>query len=295
MEWTGPWLHVKLTTTRLVATPILINQLASSYVLSLAQVQIAACSPSKMKLSSQEPKDLHFKGNSAKQVDSKSKQIDAKFTATAVPQVALGFSAGARSSTERTLGEWDVSTSTLTESDALHLKISQNDSLAGAWWRYIHNDALYGHILKADFQPDLHPSAVFTMDKVSTQTKVEVKVSAFWVNSPQAQPQPVWKFWKRSEKMPIFSNFIYQVTIVLDLEKVCDGSSWSMIKNTTDRLEMMKFSVLKDPEPIHFDGVTAVAASRNKAMKIVPTDTEILMTSAIQGKAELTTAEKAGE
>ena len=246
-----------------------------------------------MKLSSKEPKDLHFRGNSAKQVDSKIKQIDAKFTATAVPQVALGFSAGAGSSMERTLGEWDISTSILTKSDALHLKINQRDSSTGAWWRYIHNDALYDHISKADFQADLCPSAIFTLDKVSTQTKVEVKVSVFWVNPPQAQP--VWKFWKRSEKMPIFSNFIYQVTIILDLEKVCEGSSWSMIENTTDRLEMAKFSGLKDPEPIHFDGVAAVAVTRDKAMKIVPTDTEILMASAIQGKAELTTAEKAGE
>ena len=254
-----------------------------------------------MNLSSQEPKDLHFRGNSAKQIDSKSKLIDAKFTAAANPNATLGFSAGEGSSTERTLGEWDVSTSTLTMSDALHLKSCQNDSSTGAWWRYIHNDALCDPIPKANLQSDLCPSAVFTLEEVSTQTTVEVKVSVFWVNSPQAQAaQPVWKFWKRSEKtrtrMPIFSNFVYQVKVILDLEKVRDGSSWSMIENTADRLEMTKFSALKDPDPlIHFDGVTAVPKTRNKTMKIVPTDTQILMTSAIQGKAELTTAEKAGE
>ena len=280
---------------KLAAAPILINQPA--YILSLAQVQIAACSPSKMKLSSQEPKDVHFRGNSAKQIDSKSKLTEAKFTAAANPNATLGFSAGVGSSTERTLGEWDVSTSTLTKSDASHLKISQTDSSAGAWWRYIHNDALCDHIRKANFQDDLCPSAVFTLAEVSTQTKVEVKVSVFWVNPPEAQP--VWKFWKRSEKtrMPIFSNFVYQVTVVLDLEKVHDGFSWGMIENhdTIDHLEMTKSSASKDPEPIHFDRVTAEAATRNKAMKIVPTDMQIMMASAIQGKAELTTAEKAGE
>jgi hypothetical protein len=279
---------------KLAAAPILTG-INPDYVLSLAQVQIAACSPSKMKLSSQEPNDLHLGGNSAKQIVSKSKLTEAKFTAAANPNATLGFSAGVGSSTERTLGEWDVSTSTLTKSDASHLKISQTDSSAGAWWRYIHNDALCDHIQKTNFQDDLCPSAVFTLAEVSTQTKVEVKVSVFWVNPPQAQP--VWKFWKRSEKtrMPIFSNFVYQVTVVLDLEKVHDGFSWSMIENTADHLEMTKFSASKDPEPIHFDGVTAEATTRNKAMKIVPTDTQILMTSAIQGKAELTTAEKAGE
>ena len=249
-----------------------------------------------MKLSSQEPKDLHFRGNSAKQIDSKSKLINAKFTAAANPNATLGYSAGEGSSTERTFGEWDVSTSTLTMSDALRLKINQNDSSAGVWWRYIHNDALFDHIPKINFQNDLCPSAVFTLDEVSARTKVEVKVSVFWVNPPQ--PQPAWKFWKRSEKtrMPIFSNFVYQVTVVLDLEKVRDGSSWRTIENTTDRLEMTKFSALKDPEPIiHFDGVTAVPKTRNKTMKTVPTDMQIVMTSAIQGKAELTTAEKAGE
>ena len=264
--------------------------------MSLAQVQIAACSPSEMELSSQEPKDMHFRGNLAKQIDSKSKQIDAKFTAAAHPNATLRFSAGVGSSTERTLGEWDVSTSTLTMSDALHLKICQNDSLVGAWWRYIHNDALFDHIPKANFQSDLCPSAVFTLDEVSTRTKVEVKVSVFWVNPPQTQP--VWKFWKRSEKtrMPIFSNFVYQVTVILDLEKVHDGSSWRTIGNTADRLDMTKFSASKDPEPtIHFDGVTAVPKRRNKTMKTVPTNMQIMMTSAIQGKAELTTAEKAGE
>ena len=241
---------------------------------------------------------MHFRGNSAKQIDSKSKQIDTKFTAAANPSAVLGYSAGVGTSTERTLGEWDVSTSTLTTSDALHLKICQNDSSAGAWWRYIHNDALCDHIPSANFQNDLCPSAVFTLEEVSARTKVEVKVSVFWVNRPQAQAaQPVWKFWKRSEKtrMPIFSNFVYQVTVVLDLEKVRDGSSWSVLGNTTDQLEMPKFSALKNPEPIHFDGIASVAKTRNKAMKIVPTDTQILMTSAIQGKVELTTAEKAGK
>ena len=247
-----------------------------------------------MKLSSQEPKDLHFRGNSAKQISSKSKLTEAKFTAAANPNATLGFSAGVGSSTERTLGEWDVSTNTLIKSDTSHLKISQTDSSAGAWWRYIHNDALCNQILKANFQDDLCPSTVFTLAEVSTQTKVEVKVSVFWVNRPQSQPS--WKFWKRSEKtpMPIFSNFVYQVTVILDLEKAHDGFSWGMIENT-DHLDMTKFSASKDPEPIHFDGVTAEATTRNKAMKIVPTNMQILMRSAIQGKAELTTAEKAGE
>ena len=255
-----------------------------------------------MKLSSQEPNNLPFGGNSAKQIDSKSKQADAKFTAAANPNATLGFSAGVGSSTERTLGEWGVSTSTLTTSDALHLKTCQNDSSAGAWWRYIHNDALCDHIPNANFQNDLCPSAVFTLDEVSTRIKVEFKVSVFWVNRPQAQPaQSMWKkIWKRSDsektQMPVFSNFVYQVTVVLDLEKVRDDYSWRTIGNTADRLEMTQFSASKNPEPIiHFDGVTAVLKTRNKTMETVPTDTQILMTSAIQGKAELTTAEKAGE
>ena len=246
-----------------------------------------------MILSGQEPKDLHFRGNSAKQIDSKSKLINTGFIATAIPQATLGFSAGAGSSTERTLGEWDVSTSTLMESDILHLEISQNNSSAGAWWRYIHNDALCDHISKAIFQDDLCPSAIFTMADVITQTKVEVKVTAFWVNLPQARPG--WKFWKRSEKMPIFSNFVYQVTVILDLEKVPDGSSFGMITNTTDHLNMPKFSASKDSGPIHFDGVTTDAATRDEDNKIVPADIKIFMTSAIQGKAELTSVKKAGE
>ena len=248
-----------------------------------------------MNLLSQEPKDLHFWGNSAKQTDSKSKQTGAKITAAANPNATLGFSIGVGSSTERTLGEWDVSTSTLTKSDALHLKISPNDSSAGVWWRYIHNDALFDHVPKANFENDLCPSAVFTLDDVITRAKVEVKVSVFWVNPLQSPPVWTRKFWKRSEKtrMPIFSNFVYQVTVVLDLEKVRDGSSFRTIGNTADRLDMTKFSASKDPEPIiHFDGITTVLKTRNKAKE---TDTQILMTSAIQGKAELTTAEKAGE
>ena len=283
-----------MTTLRFASASILIND-RPAYAMSLAQVQIAACSPSEIELSSQEPKNMHFRGNSAKQIDSRSKLIDTKFTAAANPNATLGYSAGVGSSTERTLGEWDVSTSTLTTSDALHLKTCRNDSSAGAWWRYIHNDALCDHIPNANFQNDLCPSAFFTLEEVSARTKVEVKVSVFWVNRPQAQAgQSVWKFLKRSEKtrMPIFSNFVYQVKVTLELEKVRDGSSWSVIKNATDQLKMQ---ALKDPEPIHFDGIASVAKTRNKAMKTVPTDTQILMTSAIQGKAELTTAEKAGE
>ena len=152
------------------------------------------------------------------------------------------------------------------KSDTSHMKTSQNDSSAGAWWKYTHHNELCGHIPKANFQDDLCPSAVFTL---STQTKVEVIVSVLWVNLPQAQP--VWKFWKRSEKMPIFSNFVYQVTVNLNLEKVPDGFSWGMIENTIDH-DMPKFSALKDPEPVHFDGVMAVAETRDEDKKIVPTD-----------------------
>ena len=256
-----------------------------------------------MKLSSQEPKDLHFWGNSAKRSDSKSKQADIKFTAAANPNATVGYSTGMGSSTERTLGEWDVSTDTLTMPDALRLKISRNDSSAGAWWRYIHNDELFDHIPKANFENDLCPSAVFTLDEVSTRLKVEFKVLVFWVNRPQAQAaQSVWKkIWKRSDsektRMPIFSNFVYQVTVVLDdLEKVRDDYSWRTIGNTADRLDMTNFSASKNPEPIiPFDGVTAVLKTRNKTMETVFTDAQISMTSVIQGKAELTTAEKAGE
>ena len=289
LEWSGPWLQVKLSKTSLAAVSNFINQPQAVYILSQAHIQIAACSSRKMTLLSQEPTDLEFRGNSAKQIDSKNKLATIGFTASATPNATLGFSAGVGSSTERTLGEWKVSTSTLMESDILHLKISQNDSLAGAWWKYTHNYELCGHISKVIFQDDLCPSTIFTL---STQTKVEVKVLVFWVNLPQAQP--VWKFWKRSEKMPIFSNFVYEVTVILDLEKVPDGSSWGMIKNTIDH-DLPKFSALKDPEPIHLHGVTTVAETRDEVKEIVPTEIQISMKSAIQGKAKPMTAKKAGE
>ena len=81
----------------------------SDYLLSLAQVQITACSSGEVPLLNRSPISLCAEGNSAKMTNSKNKSLNVGAILGIKPSGQVGLTMGQMSSMEKQEARWDVS------------------------------------------------------------------------------------------------------------------------------------------------------------------------------------------
>jgi hypothetical protein len=281
-DWKGPWLKVDMTRLEVSSNPVH----RSAYLLSLAQVQITACSSGKVALLNRSPISLHAEGNSAKTTNTKNKSLSIGAMLNLNPSGQVGFTMGQTSSTERQVARWDVSSCITAEASE---KKTQVDYKAdGALWHYNHNDAVFGRTKGWTFDTEHRPSALFTFGKV--KPRVQVKVVVFWSSDIDSAHTGFPFRWRRvKEQMSVFANFIHQLAVVVDANDLKEECSWFVPDIRVDGVKMEELSASKGP--IHFEPETATADTHSTEA----TDLKVLITRAVEGRAQLTLAAITGE
>ena len=171
-DWGGPWLKVDMTELEVSSNSL--HQ--SAYLLSLAQVQVTACSSSEVALLNRSPRSLRAGGNSVKTTNAKNKSFSIGAMLGLNSSGQVGFTTGQASSTERQVERWDVSSRRTTE--VCGKKTQLDDKADGALWHYNHNDAVFGRTKGWSFDTEHLPFALFTFGQV--KPRVQVKVVVFW-------------------------------------------------------------------------------------------------------------------
>ena len=193
------------------------------YLLSLAQVQITACSSGKVMLLSRSPKSLRAEGNSAKTTNAKNKSFSIGAMLGLNPSGQVGFTTGQMSSMERQVARWDVSSRRTTE--VSEKKTQLDDKADGALWHYNHNDTVFGRTKGWTFDTEHLPSALFTFSKV--KPRVHVKAVVFWSSDTNSARMGFPFRWQRmKEQMSVFANFIHQIAVAFDANDLKDECSW---------------------------------------------------------------------
>ena len=280
-SWGGPWL--KVDTTKLEFSSYSPHQ--SAYLLSLAQVQITACSSGNVTLLEQSPISLRAEGNSAKTTNTKNKSLGIEAILGINPSGQVGFTMGQTSSTEKQVARWDVFSRSTVETSG---KKAQVDAL----WHYNHNDAIFQPTKgwSQAFEAEYRPSALFTFGEI--KPRVQVKIVAFWSSGIDPAHTGFPFRWRRvKEQRSVFENFIHQLAVVVDANDLKDECSWVVPDTRVDDVKMEELSVSKGP--IHLKPETATAYTDLEG--IISTDLKVSITRAIEGKARLTPAAIMGE
>jgi len=277
--------------TRLEVSSIVVN--GPAYLLSLAQVQVTAVSPEPVVLLDRSPQHLRTEGDSAKRTVTRNTGFSLGTVLSASPSVQAQYSAGEASGTEKGLRRWGVASHNIM--DETQLK-GESD---GAVWKYTHNDAVFGRVEGWSFDHELRPSAVFGPSDIKPE--VEVKVTTFWSSEAHTQLTksrdsfPFRLNWRRAKgQQSVFANFVYQVAVVIDLEKVQDERSWIMLSKPLDSVKRKELSETKGP--IHFDPITAVAKTRSQdQIKVTSAGWDVSITRRVEERATLTAPERTGK
>ena len=146
--------------------------------------------------------------------------------------LALGVNLGAKlivsaakiSGVERNTSRWIVTPLTDREAGVAVPGLS-------AVWKYAHNDLFTDRVQSWIFNHDLHPGAMFGFE--TEKTEVEFEVTLLWSSDRSSRDSqgkrkiyyPIQFPWAKGSK-PIFFNFVYQVNVLVDLEKIPDHGSW---------------------------------------------------------------------
>ena len=287
-RWSGPWFGVDMT--GLEVSSIFVDRPA--YLLSLAQVQVMACSPEPVVLLDRSPQHLHTEGDSVKHTVTRNAGFSLGAMLSASPSVQAQYSAGEASGTEKRMRRWDVGSYKILDETQLE---GESD---GAVWKYIHNDAIFGRVEGWSFDHELRPSAVFGFSDVKPE--VEVQVVAFWSSEAHTKlmkPRDSFPFrWRRAkEQQSVFANFVYQVAVVVDLEKVQDERSWIMPRKQLDSVKRNELSGTKGP--IHFNPITAMAKmhSEGQMEEVVSAGWDVSITRGVDERPGLTAPERTGD
>ena len=208
------------------------------------------------------------------------------------PTVKLSAAATRTFGVDKTTSEWNVIPDIVDE-------VAEAVSGVSAIWKYAHNDVISNPVKKCTFNHKFHPRATFGF--LTSKTQVEVELTVFWSsnrNSPETPNKlrdffPVWFRTKKSN--PIFFNFLHQIAVVVDLEKIPAGDAWAIPEMKTDNIKMEDLNPSKTPVPL--ERTTEIAQQYSKSGRIydiVTTDCEVIIKAAVEGRVELTPEERTG-
>jgi len=289
-QWHGPSFTVKTTQLDLASTQV--NQ--PTYFLSFVQTEIKAASQGKLVIVDTYPTSHPFEETELVRV---SRAIGHTVVGDLVlgmnPGVKVGIAANQTSGVDRAMSEWSVTPHTDEEVVGALRGVS-------AVWKYVHNDHVSDPVKSCAFNPKFRPQAMFGFQTIKTE--VEFEVMLLWSsnsNSRESQgklkdsPRRWWPWAK--DNNPIFFNFLYQIAVVVDLEKIPDGKSWIMPDMKADNVKREDLDPSKIPVPLERTTETAQQDSESGQIDdIVSTDCEVVIKTAVEGKVKLTPEEKKG-
>ena len=287
-EWRGPSFTVKTTELDLASTQF--NEPA--YFLSLVQARIKAASRGKLEVVDRYPTSQPFEETELiKTSHASSHTVTGELTLSMNLAAKAGTSATRTSGVDRTTSEWDVT-------PHVYEEVVEGLRSASAVWKYAHNDLVSDPVKTWAFSPKFRPRAMFGFKTIKT-SEVEFEVTLFWSsnhNSRESRGKRKnsslrWWPWVK-DSHPIFFNFLYQIAVVVDLEKIPDGNSWIMPDMKTDNVKT------EDLKSLVLLGRTTETAEQDSESgqidDIVSTNCEVVIKTAVEGRVRLTPEERKG-
>jgi len=281
-QWRGPWFTVKTTELDLDSTQV--NQPA--HFLTFVQTRIKAISQGKLVIVDRHPLSSR-ETDLAKTTYADSRSVSGELALSMNPGVKVCMSATQTSGVERNTSRWIVTPHMDREAGAA---VSSQSAI----WKYAHNDDLVpDRVQKCTFNHELHPGAMFGFQ--SRKTEVEFEVLLLWssnLNSRDSQGKrksyyPLRLPWTKGSN-PIFFNFVYQVDVLVDLEKIPDQDSWLMPEMKTDNVKREDLHASKSPTPLGRTTAIAQRYSESGQMDdIVSTDCRVVIKTAVEGRVGL--------
>ena len=288
VNWRGPSFTVKATELDFSSTQV--NQ--QTYSLSFVQARIKAASEGGLEIVGREPTSQPFEETEL--VTTENTKVRAVAAGAVLgptnPALTVGTSATQTSGVTRKTSEWNVTP---------HI----DEEVAGvlsAVWNYAHKDDAWDPVKMCTSDRKFHPWATFGFQTIKTE--VEVGLTLFWSldrNFRESQGKikhffPMRWPWTKSSN-PIFFNFVYQISVVVDLEKIPDGDSWIMSKMKPDNVKKEDLDPSKSAVPLGQTADTARQYSESGEMNdVVSTDCSVIIKTAVKGRVELTPEERTG-
>jgi len=278
--------RLDLTSTTKVKKP--------AYFLSFVQTRITAASLRKLDILNSYPNSQPFEETELIKTSHTTSQSAGGEVAMSVsgPAVKAGASGTRTSGVDKTTSQWIVTPD-------IDEEVAGAVSGASAIWKYAHNDLVSDPVKQCRFNPKFHPRATFGFQTIKTEVQVELTV--FWSSNsnfpePQGKLRDLFPVWLRTKKSnPIFFNFLHQIAVVVDLEKIPVGDSWTLPEMKTDNIKMEDLDPLKTP--VTLERTTDIAQQYSESGQIddiVSTDCEVFIKTAVEGKVELTPEERLG-
>ena len=282
-----------MKTTKLDLASTQVNRLP--YFLSFVQTRIKATSQGKLEIVDKYPSSQPFEETELVKTSHASSR-------TVNGELALGMNLAIKASTyatrssgvDRTTSEWQV---TPHEDE----DVAGGLRSASAIWKYAHSN-LMDPVKDYPFDSKLRPHAKFGFQTIKTE--VEFEVMSFWSSNRKSQESrgkrkdPTWWPWVKGSKKdssPIFFNFLYQIAVVVDLEKIPDGDSWIMPEMKIDNVKREDLDPSKSPIPLGRTTEIAQQYSESGQMDdMVSTDCNFVVRTAVEGRVKLTSEERTG-
>ena len=222
-----------------------------------------------------------------------SRSVTGELALSMNPGAKVSMSATQASGVEKNTSRWIVTSHMDREAGVAVPSIS-------AVWKYAYNDLFPDRVQRCTFNHELRPGAMFGFQ--SRKTEVKFELTLLWSsnrNSRDSQSKrksyyPIRLPWTKGGN-PIFFNFLYQVDVLVDLEKIPDHNSWFMPDMKTDNVKREDLDPSKSPIPLGQTTEISQRYSESGQMDdIVPTDCKFVIKTAVEGRVELTPEERTG-
>ena len=211
-------------------------------------------------------------------------------------QVLVGGSFGQTSALESNHRRWAIASRTVMNS-------TEGNESESIFWSLTHNDVAYKseRLQGWSFARELLPSALYAFSRAPV---LEVEVMVFWSEDSGMGHRKRRGFFplnlrgseEASASPHAFANFIYQVSVKVDLNDIKDDHSWIVGGDTADDPPRDELRTAKQGT-VHLKPV-AKTAERHSDLdpgSMALTDCQVILQRAIEGRITLTAQERNGE
>ena len=217
-----------------------------------------------------------------------SRSLTARGTIGISPTAQIGVSFGETSTSERNQGQWKIVPRTVMD----FTKGNESESI---FWRYTCNDAYKSEHRQAwSFPRELLPSALYGFSRSSREPALEIEIMVFWSEPEDSGRQRgFFPFDSRATEKAssaIFANFIYQVSVKVDLNDIQADQSYTAGGTTADRPSRDDLCAAKQGT-VHLDPVKTFAESDSGTGSTAHKPCEVVLQRAIEGRITLTKRE----
>ena len=262
------------------------------YLFSLIQVRVTATSYPKPTSLRHAPVTSPFATDIAKMTDGKSRFLNVGGSIGMNPTVQAGGSFGGTSGLESKHKRWAIASHTVMNS-------TEGNESESIFWRFTHNDIAYKseRLQRWSFARDLLPSALYAFSRAPV---LEMELMVFWSEVSGARHAKQRAFFPsrgvEEASSHIFANFIYQVSVKVDLNDIEDEHSWIVGGDAADASTWGELRAAQQGT-VHLAAVEKFAErhSDQDPDSTAPTDCQVILQRAIEGRITLTEQERNGK